>query len=306
MSIEVRPFRREDREQLTALVNAHVAAVVPGVSVSVARVLAHLEREPGEFIVDPWVGERTTLVAVQRSRIVAAAHVVRYAADERVGEQCRDCGEIRWFLFWPEAPFWADALDAGDTLLAACVAQLDRWRVRRQYADGTLPAPAVYGVPEQWPHVRAAYGRAGFVPSRTEIVHLAHLGALPGVAEPPLPGLALSRSLGSNGTRFTARAGSEVIGYVEVGTLDEPERISRGGSLADIGNLDVVDAYRRRGVGSWLVAHAAEWLRLGDATRLLAYTEPGDDAAAAFLRAVGFRDLVRTARGWTRQASAAG
>ena len=33
MSIEVRPFRREDPEQLTALVNAHVGAVVPGGSV---------------------------------------------------------------------------------------------------------------------------------------------------------------------------------------------------------------------------------------------------------------------------------
>ena len=47
MSIEVRPFRREDREQLTALVNAHVGAVVPGGSVSVSRVLSQLERELG-------------------------------------------------------------------------------------------------------------------------------------------------------------------------------------------------------------------------------------------------------------------
>jgi hypothetical protein len=34
-SIEVRPFRRGDREQPTALVNAHAAAVIPGVWVSV-------------------------------------------------------------------------------------------------------------------------------------------------------------------------------------------------------------------------------------------------------------------------------
>ncbi len=33
-ALTVRPFRRDDRDQLTALVNAHVAAVVPGVSVS--------------------------------------------------------------------------------------------------------------------------------------------------------------------------------------------------------------------------------------------------------------------------------
>jgi hypothetical protein len=52
-SIEVRPFRRGDREQLAALVNAHAAAVVPGASVSVNTVMSQLEREPGEFIVDP-------------------------------------------------------------------------------------------------------------------------------------------------------------------------------------------------------------------------------------------------------------
>lgn len=40
--VTVRPFRRDDREQLTALVNAHVAAVVPGLSVSVNAVLSGL------------------------------------------------------------------------------------------------------------------------------------------------------------------------------------------------------------------------------------------------------------------------
>jgi len=64
-SVEVRPFHRRDREQLTGLLNAHAAAVVPGMGVSVATVLSQLEREPGEFIVDPWVDERRTLVAEQ-------------------------------------------------------------------------------------------------------------------------------------------------------------------------------------------------------------------------------------------------
>ncbi len=44
--IEVRPFRRSDREQLTDLVNAHAGAVIPRMSVSVSTVLAQLEREP--------------------------------------------------------------------------------------------------------------------------------------------------------------------------------------------------------------------------------------------------------------------
>ena len=104
-SIEVRPFRRADGEQVTSLVNAHIAAVVPGFSVSVNTVLAQFEREPGEFIVDPWVIGRATLVAEQRERVVAAAHLLRYGNGPPVREAFRDVGEIRWFLFWPEAPY---------------------------------------------------------------------------------------------------------------------------------------------------------------------------------------------------------
>ncbi len=78
MSIEIRPFERRDRDQLTELVNRHVAAVVPGVALSVNAVLSQLEREPGESIVDPWVAERRCLVAVDRSAVVAAALVHRF------------------------------------------------------------------------------------------------------------------------------------------------------------------------------------------------------------------------------------
>ena len=67
-AIEVRPFRRSDRDQLTQLVNAHAAAVIPGMGASVSAVLSALERQPGEFIEDPWVSERVTLVAEQASR----------------------------------------------------------------------------------------------------------------------------------------------------------------------------------------------------------------------------------------------
>lgn len=53
--VEVRPFQRHDRDQLTHLVNAHVLPVLPGVALSVNAVMSQLEHEPGEFIVDPWV-----------------------------------------------------------------------------------------------------------------------------------------------------------------------------------------------------------------------------------------------------------
>jgi len=306
-SIEVRPFRRSDRDQLTDLVNAHAEAVVPGMSVSVNAVLRQLERDPGEFIIDPWVSERATLVAEQEHRITAAAHLLRYFADERAGESYRGSGQIRWLVFWPLAPagnpYMPDPRLGAEELIAACVRQLDGWGVAWQGADGALPADGVYGVPEQWPHIRALYRRAGFTHTGdTEIVYLARIGDLRRTAE-PVAGLALRRSVGINGTRLSAVLGTDVIGYIEVETLAAGERLPRHGGWADIGNLRVTEEYRRRGVATWLLGQAAEWLDLGQVARLLAYASlegPGDAGHRAFLAGAGFRELTRTQRGWTR------
>jgi hypothetical protein len=135
-SVEVRRFRRGDRQQLPALVNAHVQAVVPGVSVSVNTVMSQLKRDPGEFIVDPWIAERATLVAEQRGRVVAAAHLLRYGQGEEVGEPSRNAGEINWLLYWPQASYWPDSAEAADSLVSACLAQLRRWGVSRGNAAG--------------------------------------------------------------------------------------------------------------------------------------------------------------------------
>jgi GNAT superfamily N-acetyltransferase len=312
--VQVRPFHRGDRDQLTKLVNAHAEAVVPGMSVSVNTVLSSLERQPGEFIVDPWVSERVTLVAEQRNRVAAAAHLLRYYPDDRAGEPARDTGEIRWLLYWPLAPagnpFWPDVTGSAEALIAACADVFGRWGVTRQHADGELPVPGVYGVPEQWPHIAALYRRAGFTHTgHTEVVYLARVKDLPSADAPPLDGLAVRRSVGINGCRFSAVLGEEVIGYIETEVLDKAERMSRHGGWADVGNLHVASPYRRRGVGSWLLGHAADWLRLAGANRLLNYawlegTDPGGlnyDDYRAFLPAVGFRELARTARGWTKE-----
>jgi GNAT superfamily N-acetyltransferase len=311
--IEVRPFRRSDRDQLTQLVNAHAAAVVPGMGVSVSTVLSALERQPGEFIEDPWVSERVTLVAGQRDRIAAAAHLLRYFPDARAGAAARDVGEIHWLLFWPEAPAgnpcWPDAAQAAGALMTTCLRQLEDWGVTRQQAGGELPVRGVYGVPEQWPHIRSLYQRAGFAHTgHTEIVYLAKAADLPRPATVPIAGLVARRTAGMNGTRLSALLGADVIGYLEVETFDDGERQPRHGGWAGIGNLRVTEPYRRRGVASWLLGQAADWLRLADADRLLDYawlegTDPGGlDYAGyrAFLPAVGFRELTRTKRGWTR------
>ncbi len=274
--VQVRPFRRADREQLTALVNAHIQAVVPGVSVSVNTVMSQLERDPGEFIVDPWVAERATLVAEQRRRVVAAAHLLRYGDGEDVGEAYRGTAEINWLLYWPEANHWPDSAAAAGSLMDAC---LDRLR-RGGWSTGTptarCPPPACTACPEQWPHVRALYERAGFVhDGHVEIILLARVDELPRPPTPPLEGLRVDRSVGESGTRLSARLGDELVGFIEVETnLAEGGRLAHLGGWADVGNLHVAEAYRRRGVATWLVGQAADWLRLARVERLLEYAWP--------------------------------
>jgi GNAT superfamily N-acetyltransferase len=313
-SIEVRPFRRNDRDQLSELVNAHAAAVVPGLGVSVSTVLAQLERQPEEFIIGPWVSERMTLVAEQRQRVAAAAHLLRYAGDERVSPDYRNTGMIQWLLFWPEAartgaPYWTDGTEAAERLMAACISQLERWDVTSQCAEGELPVRGVYGVPEQWPHIRGLYERSGFrSDGQTEIVFVARVEELLRPPEPPFPGLSVRRTVGINGTRLSVMQEDEVIGYIEVEVFEDGERVARHGGWADIGNLCVAEAYRRRGIATWLLGRTAEWLRLAHVDRLLAYTllagadvtGQSYDEERAFLQASPFTELTRTTRGWVR------
>lgn len=297
-ALQVRPFRRADRDQLTELINTHVAAVVPGVSVSVNTVLSALERQPDEFITDPWVSERVTLVAEQRDHVVAAAHLLRYRADDEVGADYRDIGEIGWFVCRPPASFWPDSDEAADLLMNACLAQLARWHVRARYASGELPAPAVYGLPRNWPHIRAVYERAGFRHTGdTEVILIARVADLP--LHEPRPGVTVDRTPGECGTRFTAYAGGRALGFIEVDTaLSRPERHARGTGLADIGNLHIDPAAHGEGLEHRLLGQAADWLRLCGVDRVLAYEPAGDRTTTGHLTSAGFRELTRTDRGW--------
>ena len=89
----------------------------------------------------------------------------------------------------------------------ACLGRLRSWRVEHRHADGLLPAPGVYGVPQQWPHVRALYERAGFVhDGLVEIILLARVDELLDYARPEEEGmLALLGRLGFRELTRTAR-----------------------------------------------------------------------------------------------------
>ena len=66
-----------------------------------------------------------------------------------------------------------------------------------------------------------------------------------------------------------------------------------------MGNLVVAEQHRRQGVGTWLIAEAAEWLYLARVERLLAYATPDDAAMVGVLESAGFVRLTETAREWS-------
>ncbi len=298
---EVRPFARSDRDQLARLANAHIATVMPGWSVPVSSLLAQLERQPGEYIVDPWVIERATFVGIERDRLVAAAHVLRYADEARVSDDYRNAGDVAWLICWPHH------LDAGRAVRDAALAQLAAWHVRIQYADGLLPTTATYGVSDAWPHVRELYEEAGFAADDGQ-VEVQFAGPVDGVAapgDPPLPGLTVERALGPLGTELRAMLDGEIVGIMEV-----DDDLTRGGSQmglagwADVGNHSVRDDRQGRGVGSWLFASGVAWLRLGGTTRLLAYAVEDEqfERRARYFARLGLAPVNRTTRGWKRSA----
>jgi GNAT superfamily N-acetyltransferase len=102
-----------------------------------------------------------------------------------------------------------------------------------------------------------------------------------------------------SGTRFTARRDGVEVGYIEIDTgISGAGRVSSHEGWADVGNLHVDEAHRRRGVGTWLVAQAAAWLRLARVDRLLDYATPQEAARLAFLEKSGLSRLTETAREW--------
>ncbi|MDX6705709.1 MAG: hypothetical protein QOI48_1555 [Solirubrobacteraceae bacterium] len=296
-AIEVRPFRRADRDQVTALVNAHIEAVLPGVSVSVNAVMSSLERESDEYVVDPWAIERSTLVAVVADRIVATAHLVRYGSDERVSGYYRNAGAIRWLVFWPPQA------EAADAITAECLKVMGDWGVELIEADGSLPSPATYGLMDCWPHVNAAYERAGFArcDDHAEIILVADVDDLPRRGEAPIQGLTLKRLVGDHATRFVTTLGDRVAGMIELQTdLTIGGTLSRLAGWGDIWELHVAEDLRRRGIATWLVGHAADWLALARVQRLLHFCVTDEESELAFALSAGWRELARVHRGWIR------
>ena len=306
---EVRLFERHDRDALTTLANRHIAAVLPGGAVPIATLLSQMERDVGEYIVDPWVIDRCTIVAIEAQRVVAAVHLKRYGADEPVSASYRDAAEIAWCIADPSE------VDAGRSALAAAMAQLTEWQARIWYADGGLPCLGVYGIPDAWPHVEHLLSDAGFTDDDGQI-ELVYAGDISSVAEPgpaPVEGVGLRRVVGPLGTSFEAWLNGQRIGLFEV---EDCYGIANAQltSWADEANHWVSDGHRGHGVGTWLVRHGCRWLRLGGKTRLLAYAverrgqgldpmENTPESCTPYYARFGLTPITRTRRGWHRSPS---
>ena len=77
---EVRPFRRSDRDQLTELVNAHVEAVLPGVTLPPNAVLGQLAVfRPPAHVRDPAQVDADADALVRVGPAVVAAGARRHA-----------------------------------------------------------------------------------------------------------------------------------------------------------------------------------------------------------------------------------
>lgn len=295
MSVIVRVFGRRDRDQVTALVNLHVAAVIPGVVLSVNTVLGQLEREPDETVVDPWVAERRCLVAERGNEVVAAALLHRFRSDPDVGESYRGSGDIRWLICKP------DAVEAGRQLLKRTLACMRAWRVRSVGAECALPALGCYGVPDSLPHLRGLLVEAGFAePTRTEVVLAARCERLAGHV---LDGASVTRTLGVLGARFTLTRPGVELGFIEV--CEHPAEMARSSTAArwaDVGNLAVHDDVDFAQTMPALLSAAARWLLLGGVTLVMDYWAEAIDPPHYLdqLRRAGFEVLVSNERGFAR------
>ena len=107
--ITIEPYRPDHLAQVQSLVNVHLGALVSGWAVPEALIANQIQRNPGQYIVDPWVIGRTTLCAIEQQRVVAAAHLLRYGSGPEVSQFCNNTGAIDWLFAWPDAAEAAQA-----------------------------------------------------------------------------------------------------------------------------------------------------------------------------------------------------
>src|SRR6185503_8804910 len=100
MTSTILPVGSEQLPHVQALINAHTSAVVPGWGYPADFIARRLHTNPDQFITDPWVIERETLCAIERNRVMAVAHLLRYGSEPDVGPDYQGVGEVAWLAAW--------------------------------------------------------------------------------------------------------------------------------------------------------------------------------------------------------------
>jgi GNAT superfamily N-acetyltransferase len=281
------------------LVNHHLSAVVPGWTMPTTYFLQHLKQNIFQDIVDPWVIERKTLCAAAGERVFAAAHLLRYGNGNEVGGEYKNTGDVAWIVVSP------DETEAGFQLLEAAQQQMVDWGVRVVSAfDAALPVTLYHGVPDSWPHIRALLIQAGFERRniRQEAIYGGWLTGIPAPGNSPVPGMTIRRRMrSSQGFAFEAETGGEVVGWCECDTdLIRGGEIPMLGGWAELTEMFIHESWRNRDIGSWLVKHAVEWLRLAGCDRIALSVDSEDEARGAgrFYERFGWKPLSRLEIGW--------
>lgn len=280
----VEPYERvRHLEDLQALMNRHLETVIPGLALPAQYIARRLRRNPDQLITDPWVAERVTLCALEGGIVRGAAHLLRYGASEAVGQDYRAQGVIAWALHALNRP------QAGTAVIGEARRRMAAWGVRGELVHFDLGVPVLSGVPDSWPHVAAALQACGFEPdgdaSGLEQVRGGVLPPAVAHGDAPLPGLDLVRDMGRVGARFRALHRGEEVGYCDCRSdLSQGGRIPALAGWAEIADLQVEEAWRGRGIGTWLLRHCVGWLRLARCDRvLLAVATDGEGQRAAHL-----------------------
>ena len=292
---EIAPLDRDHLPQVLELVNGHLGAMMPGWSLTPDYLWGRLHREPQESVTDPWVVERRSIVGIVKDRVCAAAHLRRY------GEETpwKGVGYIACILYWPEDR------EAGVAVMTECRRQMKAWRVSEERV-GSLPDPGLVGVPDVWPHISGLMEQFGFSTNEEndESVYCGTLHGISAPGEPPVPGVTIRRSMGTFGARFVARLDGEHIVECEcISDLTEGGQLPSLAGWAQLRWLETSEPMRNRGIGSWVVRHAVEWLRLARCDRIVVPVTHEDEQAGAgrFYRRFGWTSLGRQ-RHWRRQA----
>ena len=293
--VQIAPLDRSHLPQVLALVNSHLSTAIPGWSLTADYFWERLKSEPQEYITDPWVVERKSIVGIVRDRVCAAAHLRRYGDDTR----WKGVGEIAWILFWP------GEREAGAAVMTECRRQMNAWQVVDEQISGPLPVPVCVGIPDVWPHISGLVEQFGYSANEDidESVYGGTLNEISALGESPVSDVTIHRDAGKFGTRFVARLDGHDIAHCEcIADLTEGGQLPALAGWAELSELETSEAMRNQGVGSWVVQHAVEWLRLARCERIVLSVARDDEKAGAgrFYKRFGWMPLVRQ-KHWRRQ-----